>query len=96
MSEQMRKEFEDWAVKYECNLSWNDCLACYSTMTTRIFWDCWQASRQSLVVELPTINDVDFGDSNGGSVFDEGFDAGFSDAVGEFKARLCKAGVSYK
>jgi hypothetical protein len=90
MSEQMRKEFEAWFEGA------NLVAHCHREVFDEMFWHVWQASRQALVVELPTINDVDFGDSNGGSVFDEGFDVGFSDAVGEFKARLCKAGVSYK
>jgi hypothetical protein len=94
MSEQMKKEFENWAVAEGFRLTTYD--GSYAVETTDAGWRAWQASRQALVVELPTINDVDFGDSNGGSAFDEGFDVGFSDAVGEFKARLCKAGVSYK
>ncbi len=80
-------EFEKFTSKNEDKLK---------SIEKQVAWDIWVASRQALVVELPTINDVDFGDSNGSSAFDEGFDVGFADAVGEFKARLCKAGVSYK
>lgn len=92
----MSNEFEEWARMEGLPLEWLPNFGFYEATRTEQAWMAWQASRQALVVELPTISDVDFGDSNGGSSFDEGFDVGFADAVGEFKARLCKAGVAYK
>jgi hypothetical protein len=58
MSEQMRKEFEDWAEKHGYLLkviAQQDGLGTeiYANGQTRSAWLGWQASRQSLVVKLP-------------------------------------------
>ena len=56
MSEKMREEFEGW-VKSFIGESWltKDKLRDgeYSDDGTQFMWDAWQASRASLVVELP-------------------------------------------
>jgi hypothetical protein len=53
MSEQVRKEFEEWAEKESFNIArWRDG---YDVVSTNYAWQGWQASRQALVVELPRV-----------------------------------------
>ena len=51
MSEQMRKEFEAFAKPHTYSLKMID--GEYAAASTALLWQCWQASRQALVVELP-------------------------------------------
>lgn len=56
--EQMRKDFEEWAAskgfntKLREDTSSSDTFFAYETEQR---WVCWQASRESLVVELPEV-----------------------------------------
>lgn len=51
-----REEFEAWAEKngYRMDLIPNSDI--YSYSSTRCSWEAWQASRESIVVELPKRN----------------------------------------
>jgi hypothetical protein len=53
MSEQMRKEFEAFAKPHTYSLKMID--GEYAAASTALLWQCWQASRQALVVELPRV-----------------------------------------
>lgn len=50
--EQMRKDFEDW-FKYISEYSEALSRVKYSQFEKHLMWNAWQASRESLVVELP-------------------------------------------
>ena len=80
MSEQMRKEFEDWINKSAVfkNSEWLESVGRYNYTSTQIMWEAWQASRQALVVELPRVT--------GDAVYD----------AQEVHDALDKAGVAYK
>ena len=61
MSEQMRKEFEEyWEGESD--------LLELSEDVKQVFFECWQASRQSLVVKLPELYETP---SNGKVYFPE-------------------------
>ena len=55
MSEQVRKEFEEWAKEdgIDLELVVTPHGSYYADEEARAAWDGWQASRQALVVELP-------------------------------------------
>ncbi len=67
MSEQMRKEFENWAVatKDQFGLPFfvmKDEQGKYIDHAAEISWQAWQASRAAIVVELPdwfTVHGID-------------------------------------
>ena len=59
------------------------------------FW-AWQASRAAIKVELPSVNDVDFGEASGGDVYYSGFGEGFEYASGELVKILDEAGISHE
>jgi hypothetical protein len=80
MSEQMRKEFEEWLGGYSPK-SWLPDLLQYADPATDALWSCWQASRQALVVELPK---------------GEGDECGHVVPLADVEDALDKAGVSYK
>lgn len=54
MTDKMREEFETWAVDHSMalHLARSDS-GLYASPVTQKFMDCWQASRESLVIELP-------------------------------------------
>lgn len=79
MSEQMRKDFEAFAKPHTYSLKMID--GEYAAASTALLWQCWQASRQALVVELP-------------SVIAGGFTVEFY-TEREIKGALDKAGVPY-
>ena len=87
MSEKMREEFEGW-VKSFIGESWltKDKLRDgeYSDDGTQFMWDAWQASRASLVVELP--------DEYMDRYLDK-YQEGFNDAVESCRNRLEDLGV---
>jgi hypothetical protein len=87
MSEQMREEFEEWAEKRGYTLKMiaqQDGLGTeiYANGQTRSAWLGWQASRQALVVKLPS--SIELYNSPSNEVLEAVQDA------------LDKAGVSYK
>lgn len=54
MSDLMREQFEAWAVtdyKYSLTRFYTDLR--YDDDDTEAAWDAWQASRETLVIELP-------------------------------------------
>lgn len=53
MSEQMRKEFEEWASRYHGAARLGVVGLIYSSEAVQHDWNVWQASRQALVVNLP-------------------------------------------
>jgi hypothetical protein len=64
MSEQMRKEFENWAVatKDQFGLPFfvmKDEQGKYIDHAAEISWQAWQASRAGIVVELPDWSEYD-------------------------------------
>jgi hypothetical protein len=84
MSEQMRKEFEEWAKEdgIDLELVVTPHGSYYADEEARAAWDGWQASRQALVVELPS--SIELYNSPSNEVLEAVQDA------------LDKAGVSYK
>lgn len=51
MSEQMRKEFEEWAISENFDVSHSDHR--YGNLDTYLAWQTWQASRAAIVVVMP-------------------------------------------
>jgi len=68
-----RKQFEEWRSKNKSS-------------TINLF-DVWQASRESLEVELPDLGDV---------ILDDYFVDGFNDAISEVEKILISNGVKIK
>lgn len=62
----------------------------YYYLVTREAWEAWQASRESLEVELPDIG------TNLLACSHEEFIDGFNDAISEIKAILISNGVKIK
>ena len=59
----------------------------YLTLTESVAWVWWQASRESLEVELPDLGDV---------ILDDYFVDGFNDAISEVEKVLISNGVKIK
>ena len=59
----------------------------YYYLVTREAWEAWQASRESLEVELPDLGDV---------ILDDYFVDGFNDAISEVEKILISNGVKIK
>ncbi|MBQ0399321.1 hypothetical protein J7S99_17170 [Providencia rettgeri] len=79
-----RQKFEEW-FKKECNKkNYNEdtILLLYGAL-----FDVWQASRESLEVELPDLGDV---------ILDDYFVDGFNDAISEVEKILISNGVKIK
>ncbi|MEY0767357.1 hypothetical protein AB7293_16505 [Providencia huaxiensis] len=79
-----RQQFEEW-FKKECNKkNYNEdtILLLYGAL-----FDVWQASRESLEVELPDLGDV---------ILDDYFVDGFNDAISEVEKILISNGVKIK
>ncbi len=79
-----RQQFEEW-FKKECNKkSYNEdtILLLYGAL-----FEVWQASRESLEVELPDLGDV---------ILDDYFVDGFNDAISEVEKTLISNGVKIK
>jgi hypothetical protein len=95
MSKQMRAEFSKHCQlwRYSEEVDENDF---FINVTTQRAWDvwvtAWQASRQTLVVELPE----GFAIEGSVSKHEEGFVDGYNDALKDACVALDKAGVSYK
>ena len=51
----MSKEFEEWARMEGLPLEWLPNFGFYEATRTEQAWRSWQASRQTLVVELPRV-----------------------------------------
>lgn len=51
MSDKMRDEFKEWARSRGMSLPVNDDI--HYNEWTQLAWEAWQASRASLVIELP-------------------------------------------
>jgi Fe-S cluster biosynthesis and repair protein YggX len=88
MSDQVRKEFEEWAEKRGYTLKMiaqQDGLGTeiYANGQTRSAWQGWQASRQALVVELSKLPEASY--STAGTCY-----------MSDVESALDKAGVSYK
>lgn len=63
----------------------------YSWGPTRIAWEAWQASRESLEVELPVkIPTLNY------ETFEEGLGEGYNNAIDDFKQILISNGVKIK
>ena len=78
----MSKEFEEWARMEGLPLEWLPNFGFYEATRTEQAWRSWQASRQELVVELPS--SIELYNSPSNEVLEAVQDA------------LDKAGVSYK
>jgi hypothetical protein len=91
MREQMRADFEKWAKEYEYNLRWSNEVGNYSEMIVRILWDTWQASRQSLVVKLPSISNIPVVGE-----YEQGYVNGESFTIDAVKRAIDTAGVRYE
>lgn len=88
--EQMRKDFEEWAAskgfntKLREDTSSSDTFFAYETEQR---WVCWQASRESLVVELPRNNAID----------EMGpFDNGYTSCIYDVRDVLSSQGIKWK
>jgi hypothetical protein len=81
MSEQMRKEFEEFAARKHGVVSLGRVGDYYSCDNVRYDWIVWQASRAAIVVELPKYTPKAHR---------------INATVAGIKIELKKAGVSYK
>jgi hypothetical protein len=72
-NDKMREEFEAW-IKSRWPDTWIDRVpvgaghlneGAYWGELPRLSWDAWQASRESLVIELPTIKNADWACDSG-------------------------------
>lgn len=54
-TEKMREEFEAWAGQRGYSLERNSEAGGYYAVSANVAWSAWQASRATLVVELPPI-----------------------------------------
>lgn len=89
--EQMRKDFEEWAVK-ERGYSierFEEEPRQYVENNTYIAWVAWKASRQGLVVELPYYSFTDY-DDNGQ------YDYGYNTCLQDIKSALEEQGIKCK
>lgn len=66
--EKMREEFETWARSQCMQLKKDGVVTTYAYERTDLAWQAWQASRESLVIELPAENPLGSGpgDCEGG------------------------------
>ncbi len=81
MSEQMRKEFEDWAKRHHGIYSIGHVNGNYSNQRVADDWHVWQASRRAQKVIFP---DLCFGVDDEAMIY-----------KGEMKLQLDAAGVGY-
>lgn len=91
-----RKQFESWLVRNHSDTCNNinfeiNSKGDYRYFSTRLAWEAWQASRESLGVELPS--DVITGHDG---MFDEGLAIGYNNALEECKEILDSNGVKVK
>ena len=85
MSDKMREEFEAWAINNDYGLHINQ-NGSYGDVYAEWAWQAWQASRASLVVELPVVIDI----------YDEHFGDHYEYfEVDDIKKSLDAAGVKY-
>ncbi|EJD6499774.1 hypothetical protein VCB84_002029 [Providencia rettgeri] len=93
MMDKSRQQFEAYFLKKPQNhidpLK-KDQFGYYYYLVTREAWEAWQASRESLEVELPDIG------TNLLACSHEEFIDGFNDAISEIKAILISNGVKIK
>ncbi|MBI6193309.1 hypothetical protein [Providencia rettgeri] len=82
-----RQKFEEWFDNgYACSKLDEKLIKAIEN----VLWDAWQASRESLEVELPDIG------TNLLACSHEEFIDGFNDAISEIKAILISNGVKIK
>lgn len=85
MSEQMRKEFEEWINQDAVfkNPEWLEDVGQYNYTSTQIMWQAWQASRAAIVVDLSDLCEASY--TYSGTCYKS-----------DVENRLEQAGVSYK
>ncbi len=88
----LREEFEKWAAKNGYRMDLIPDGDIYSYSSTRCSWEAWQASRESIVVELPAKANMD-------SCFDGinyANSSGRNRAIDDCAAALRSAGLTVK
>lgn len=79
-----RQQFEEWFDNgYACSKLDEKLIKAIEN----VLWDVWQASRESLEIELPDLGDV---------ILDDYFVDGFNDAISEVEKILISKGVKIK
>lgn len=91
-----RQQFEEWLVRNHSDTCNNinfeiNSKGDYRYFSTRLAWEAWQASRESLEVELPVKIPTMDDDS-----FEEGLCEGYNNAIDDFKQILISNGVKIK
>lgn len=84
-----KQQFEDYCKSVDLPLEIFN--GNYNYNATRIAWEAWQASRESLEVELPVKLPTMDDDS-----FEEGLFEGYNSAIDDFKQILISNGVKVK
>lgn len=96
--EKMREEFEVWVLAgpdalEPADLRWMDGRNTYYWAITRCMWEAWQASRESLAIELPGCADT--GVDTGGWPLDSGSHR-INKVIGQCREAIRAAGVKTK
>lgn len=88
-----RQQFEEWLVRNHSDTCNNinfeiNSKGDYRYFSTRLAWEAWQASRESLEIELPEPNPEDSGSPN--------FYDGYNTAISDIHDELISNGVKIK
>ncbi|HGX3434906.1 TPA: hypothetical protein ACNH9C_002082 [Proteus mirabilis] len=88
-----RQQFEAWLVRNHSDTCNNinfeiNSKGDYRYFSTRLAWEAWQASRESLEIELPEPNPEDSGSPN--------FYDGYNTAISDIHDELISNGVKIK
>jgi hypothetical protein len=92
MSDQMKREFEEWYLSQIDNDAPVLDGGVFSSQHSKWCWQAWQASRKALVVELPQPEKSYFG----ALPYEKGMVDGINAMLDDCQAALDKAGVQYK
>lgn len=94
MSDKMREEFEEWARSRSLDLAYRNYPGVgqfYECPRTLLALEAWQASRESLVVELPACEE-----GRCDSILEEAAQESYNDALAECRRAIESLGLRVK
>ena len=92
MSELQREKFEKWAITEFINITKYGSTGVYCYPDAHLAWQAWCAAIESVVVELPKeAPDDPYADQ-----LESGLNAGYNEAIRDFKHSIDKAGIRYE
>lgn len=91
--EEMRKQFEAWALSIGCSVISNHDSG-YLYPHTASLWDAWQASRAALVVDIASHTEFEI--EHIISPEKEGYSTGWIDGRNYSVKQVCAAGITVK